>query len=313
MTPLGEVAEYRYVYGDSTPHTVWKEKTERMIASLISAGADSKLPCVKMPLLNYAFSKENQPLAELALANGADPIQKGTNIHNTFLHRLSSQPYAQGWMAKLLVRHGADPNAVDDNGDTPLLSCARFGSTLSYISELLVAGADIDAQNREGYSAVAYTCVTPRPPILAYLLESGAKPDTRDKYGNYPINYTITFRNRQCITLLLDAGADPNRSFPERNILSYLMEPARQSRAEVLCPLVGHGANPNVRDADGNTPLHLAAASGYPNEGGWCVEALLKAGADVHAKNNAGLTPLDIAKKGKNSVVIKMLTDAGKR
>ncbi len=48
------------------------------------------------------------------------------------------------------------------------------------------------------------------------------------------------------------------------------------------------GINPNLRDADGNTPLHLAWYSRV-------ISMLLKAGADINASNNEGLSPLCMA------------------
>jgi len=78
----------------------------------------------------------------------------------------------------------------------------------------------------------------------------------------------------------------------------------------ILHEFLHFGADPNIRDGDGNTPLHVALLSDNPESRLTCIKELLIAGANVHAKNNAGLTPLDIAKKGKNSVVIKMLMDA---
>jgi ankyrin repeat protein len=55
--------------------------------------------------------------------------------------------------------------------------------------------------------------------------------------------------------------------------------------------LIGRGANPNVRDAEGMTPLHYAAYRGDVAIG----EALLRGGADPNAKDSLGMTPLHAA------------------
>ncbi len=52
--------------------------------------------------------------------------------------------------------------------------------------------------------------------------------------------------------------------------------------------LLTRGANPNIKDSSGDTPLHYAAYQGNAA----VVELLLKRGADVHAVDNAGMTPL---------------------
>lgn len=66
------------------------------------------------------------------------------------------------------------------------------------------------------------------------------------------------------------------------------------------------GADVNARDADGNTPLLLAAVYAGPE----CVELLLKKGADVNAVNKLGVTPFHRA--ATNYEKAKLLIDAAR-
>ena len=69
------------------------------------------------------------------------------------------------------------------------------------------------------------------------------------------------------------------------------------------------GADPKVRDAADNTPLHWAAAH---NENPMVIEALLAAGAELEARPDSGYTPLHwAALYNENSAVIQALIDAG--
>jgi ankyrin repeat protein len=70
---------------------------------------------------------------------------------------------------------------------------------------------------------------------------------------------------------------------------------------------VKHGADPNVRDANGNTALLVAAATGASDS----ASALLKAGADIHAANAAGDTPLHVAIRNDRLRVVEILLGAG--
>jgi len=71
--------------------------------------------------------------------------------------------------------------------------------------------------------------------------------------------------------------------------------------------LAGHGANPNVRDRHGVTPLMLATRLGF-NEG---VEALIAAGASVDVANEAGETPLISAVHRRDAGLLRVLLEAG--
>lgn len=71
--------------------------------------------------------------------------------------------------------------------------------------------------------------------------------------------------------------------------------------------LTEHGANPNIRNKQGVSPLQMAVTLGYA-EG---VDALLKAGADVEVSNVAGETPLIAAVHSRDIPIIRMLLEKG--
>ncbi len=71
--------------------------------------------------------------------------------------------------------------------------------------------------------------------------------------------------------------------------------------------LTQHGANPNIADKNGITPLVLAANLGFIDG----VEALIKAGARVDVANNAGETPLISAVHRKDTALVRLLLSNG--
>jgi cytohesin len=103
-------------------------------------------------------------------------------------------------VVELLVRAGANPNAQDDNGNTPL-----FEANSAEVARALVnAGADPNARNADGQTPLFDRYVAEAKEIL---LEAGADVSARDKYGRTALFYQD---RAESIKLLIAAGANVN-------------------------------------------------------------------------------------------------------
>lgn len=71
--------------------------------------------------------------------------------------------------------------------------------------------------------------------------------------------------------------------------------------------LLSKGANPNIEDRDGNTPLILAASQGFSD----AVRSLIASNANVNGRNRSGETPLIKAVQALNVSVVRQLMAAG--
>jgi ankyrin repeat protein len=107
-----------------------------------------------------------------------------------------------------------------------------------------------------------------------------------------PLANAILSGNIEEVRRHLEAGVDPNQPIPEKD--GYPLHFAAHSYAKLIQLLIEHGADVNVRDGDGKTPLHIAAIIPYV-EG---MQVLIEHGADVNAVDNAGRTPLSNALQG---------------
>jgi ankyrin repeat protein len=86
-----------------------------------------------------------------------------------------------------------------------------------------------------------------------------------------------------------------------------LQEAARNGNIEQVRALLAAGANPNLQNEAGNTPLRWAAGHGHQE----IVKMLLDNGANVNQQNGLGWTPLRVAVYKGHQAVVKMLLDNG--
>lgn len=86
-----------------------------------------------------------------------------------------------------------------------------------------------------------------------------------------------------------------------------LMAAARTGHAGTVRDMIAAGANVNLKDEHGNTPLIEAARNGHDD----VVRALLAAGADAKARNDDRKTALMLAAQNSHEDVVRALREAG--
>ncbi len=191
------------------------------------------------------------------------------------------------------IDDGANPNATDPSGATPLLVALNNLQSSRMISALLEAGADPNVvdhqQNAAIFEAVArYEELAP----TQLLLDAGARVDLIDSYGDTPLRLAAALStNTQIIPALIEAGSDIHA----RNSSGYtaLMAAATYNNdPEMFEILIANGAGVNDRTSNGFTPLIIAAANTSNPE---IIVALLLAGADASIQDINMKTALDYA------------------
>jgi uncharacterized protein len=126
-----------------------------------------------------------------------------------------------------------------------------------------------------------------------------------DEYGRTPLHYACNDGNTVLCAELLAAGALPNAH--DDNGWVPLHFAAQAQSASVTSLLLHAGAKTEVRDGYGNTPLWRATMT---SRGQGEVIALLRAaGADPYAKNNAGVSPINVARSTTNFSLAQFFSD----
>lgn len=177
------------------------------------------------------------------------------------------------------LRAGADIDAVDENGATPLGWAASKGHTEA-VRALIQAGADIHVQAAGGQTPLTVAIAQGHDTILALLVAAGADVNERITGENAPAHLK---------------GATP------------LFLAANNNRFAMVEELIRLGADANARNQGGATPLFSAAEGGNAT----LVRTLIRAGADVSVQDDMGGTPLMAAANSDSAEMVWLLIDAG--
>ncbi|MDE0484131.1 MAG: ankyrin repeat domain-containing protein [Candidatus Poribacteria bacterium] len=192
----------------------------RIVELLISRGAI--IEAHSKLLLDHAVSADRVDIVKLLFENGADPSE-APRIYDD-----------NSEMSVLLKSHGVpskDINAFDWMGWPPLPYACRGdkGEHPEAVLRLLKLGADINVQSSKGKTALHCAAKAGFLKVINVLLENGATIDATDNNGETPLYDAIrsTIKNREKQRTALEA-------------------------------LLIKGANPNVKNRRGLTPLQVA-------------------------------------------------------
>ena len=254
------------------------------------------------------FEKATAAEVRACLAAGADPHGKQrdlTPLHNAATS--SGHPEA----IEALVAAGADPNAKGPADWTPLHIAAGSSDHPEVIKALVAAGADPMARGLIGETPLHLAAGSSKhPEVIEALVVAGADPHAKNQLGWTPLHQAVEQNDNAEVVQALEAtfSASPESRFSlackqwgtEEYFISASVTDVRACLDE--------GVDPMLRDAWGETPLHMAAGSSEHPE---IIEVLVAAGADPHAKNQYGRTPLRTAfRRGEYPKVVQALKTA---
>ena len=177
-----------------------------------------------------------------------------------------------------LAAAGADVKARDDRGRTPL-HVAAFAGRHDAMRALVKAGADPNALEGDRYDIVTIAAVANDVPTLETALKLGARAtNVTSRYDGTALIAAAHLGHAEVVRVLIEAKAPldhVNNLGWTALIESIVLGDGGERHTATLAELVAAGANVNIPDRNGMTPLHLAEGQGYRT----MVEILKQAGA----------------------------------
>lgn len=250
--------------GFSALHFATRRGNISMMNVLIKRGADVHAEdLVGFTPLHIALEKGNSDCTELLLKHGANP--------NVYYKGLGSEIHLLRGDAprclELLLEYGARTASVDVKGLTPLHAAVQ-SSNIIYTYVLLKHGADPNAvtstagrrktDTAVGKTSLQIAAIATEPKIMELLLLFGADSNCRDNHLNTPLHLAAAHGNIEIMKMLVKNGASV-RALNERSFtpLHRACSSAPQHmNPEVLQLLFSYGSYANAFNCYDETPLH---------------------------------------------------------
>jgi uncharacterized protein len=165
-------------------------------------------------------------------------------------------------------------------GPSDVADAAMHGDVAT-VRALLAQGADVNAPQPDGATALHWAVFRSNGELVAMLLRAGARPGVANRAGATPLWLASVNGDAAAITALLDAGADPNEALPLGR--TPLMLASRTGHVDAMKVLLDRGADANARETlRGTTALMWAADEGQAA----AIQLLIDRGADMSARSN---------------------------
>jgi ankyrin repeat protein len=194
---------------------------------------------------------------------------------------------------RLLVARGADAKARTASGRDALTIAAAYRDSTGALQALLDAGVEARAPQgmRLRASPLVLASMTGDFANVKVLLAAGADPSAAAG-SNTPLTAALTFGYADVARALIAGGASTH--ITESTGINLLHWAAITNRSGVVPLLVEDGVALNAVDENGFTPLMFAATIDFGDTR--VLQALLRAGANPDIRNSEGRTPLEQAR-----------------
>ena len=213
-------------------------------------------------------------------------------------------------IVNILLAAGADPHLLSDDdglgiaGMTALMLAAGsfFASNRQHVVQLLIAGgADINQRGVGGKTAIFYAALAGSgyTECVETAIKAGADLDLQDDCGHTILTAVAAAENYPMFNLLMQAGAST------AGLESIqLIQSAGAGNVDRVRSLLATKVN---LDLDRGAAIGSAAAAGHTQ----IVELLIRAGANVNLRDKLGFTPIASAAYAGYGEIVQLLIDAG--
>ncbi len=210
-----------------------------------------------------------------------------------------------------LVKRSLDQRAEletkNADGETALILASWYGSP-EIVTMLLESGANVNAQDNAGYTAIAKAAslgVGRHYEIVEILIQASANLNLKTREGKSPFLLAVLNGHKELGNALKKAGAKEEPYFAGKSADDELLLASSVGDLQRVKYVFFFKPNVNAVDSLGQTPVMHAARSGNRE----ILSLLLKTGAQVDTKDKSGKTALMLAARRGHKEALTVLLD----
>jgi ankyrin repeat protein len=210
---------------------------------------------------------------------------------------------------RILLQHGANPNSIGIDRQTPLTVSAQYGHLDAVQTLLNEPSTEVVLKGKSGRSALSFAAANGHLEIVDILLERGAfRPDEQDNMYWTPLFWAVQGDYADIVQLLLkQPSVDVNQVDKSgRSVLSWA---AGEDARRALKILLKHpSVDLNLKDSQGRSPLSWAAGNGQRE----VISTLMhKRGIDKSTKDKDMRSPISWACQSGHTNTLRTLLKYG--
>ena len=275
-----------------------------VVKLLLERGADIKLlNNEKRDALSYAKANKNLNSTDVIqlLTPESEQAQQTQPNNQANVDEDLLKACGRGKLDKALeaLQAGANVNALTTNNkSTPIILASQFGN-LDFVKLLLERGAEVNAKNGSGNTALHLALLYNSSDVIMALIDAGADIDAVNNKGTGVYDILPTMKRLK--------GTDAWKALMKHKLQPKFLKLCRSGSEQDINEAIEVGVNVNSTNKTLSTALMFASKENTPE----VVEILAKAGAELDAQDIYGNTALIYAASYNSEEVVKVLLDSG--
>ncbi|KAJ5075543.1 molting protein mlt-4 [Anaeramoeba ignava] len=249
--------------------------------------------------------QESPQFIQILVDSYPKALHKQDTVKNHPIHiACEYQPQNLEVLKIIIGKSRKEINKQNDNKNTPLHLLCSKKTTAEAVKLMLQHGAGVNSLNFFKETPLHTNCkMNPDPKVVEMLVKAGSKVNLRNKQGYTPLHIACEYQtNPDAIFYIVEKIQNLNITLPDSKLTPLHIACHNQVDPKTVDFLLKAGADPKIKDADGNNALHHCCMD--PNQNIGVVKKILETKNNIFTKNRSGFSPFELAIKNNSSMEI---------